>query len=99
MLQLAICERYDARNHGKTEKSAENIEEHFLIESIELNDFYSGDYKHFRLGNGVEDPQYNVRLEIVEEHELEGGEAIGIVKTRALKRFQRKWRATYRQCD
>ena len=90
MFQLAICERFDATAHGTSPTSAKGIEGHYLIESINLDDFYSGDYKEFRLGNGVHDAEYEVRVEIVEAHELEGGEAVGVLKTHALKRLQRK---------
>lgn len=92
MLQLAICERFDATAHGISPASAKGIDGHYLIESIDLDDFYSGDYKDFRLGKGVDDPEYEVRLELVEAHELDGGEAVGVLKTHALKRFQRKCR-------
>ena len=92
MLQLAICERFDATAHGVSSASAKGIEGHYLIESIDLDDFYSGDYKEFRLGKGVDDAEYEVRLELVEAHELDGGEAVGLLKTHALKRLQRKCR-------
>ena len=90
MFQLAICERFDAAAHCVSAASAKGIEGHYLIESIDLDDFYSGDYKEFRLGKGVDDAEYEVRLELVEAHELEGGEAVGVLKTQALKRFQRQ---------
>lgn len=92
MLQLAICERFDAMAHGIANNSAKGIDKHYLIECIDLDDFYSGDYKDFRLGKGIGDSNYNVRLEIVEAHELEGGEAVGVLKTHPIKRLQRKWR-------
>lgn len=94
MLQLAICENFDAVAHGTTLNSAKGIEGHYLIESINLDDFYSSEYKSFRLGKGIDDSNYQVQLEIVHAHELEGGEAVGILKTAGLKRLQRKWRNT-----
>ena len=92
MLRLAICEPFEAALHGKTRESAKDIEGRLLVEHVDLDDFYSDDYKEFRLGRGIDDPNYTVRLEIVETDELEGGEAVGTVRTQALVRLQRKWR-------
>ena len=92
MLKLAICETFNKSIHGITLNTSKDIEGQYLIESIDLEDFYSGDYKKFRLGKGIEDANYKVQLEIVEEHTLEGGETVGVIKTCALKRLQRRWR-------
>ena len=95
---LGICERFSPRKHVKTQKSSWDIESHWLIyTTIHLDEFYDGTYKEDieMLQSYSQDSKQNIKLDIIINHRLEGGEYVGFITTFWLAVLQRKWKAIY----
>jgi hypothetical protein len=86
--ELAICEKFNPRIHGRDENSSLNIDKYFIIvDIIDLADFYN-DYFYL---------QRRMKLEIIQTDELlPGTEHVAYLKTFWLRIVQRCWKKTFR---
>ena len=90
---IAICRLYDPHINGRTIHSSPNIDGQFMVVYTITPDEYFSYNNFIQLINMFSIPniqQYS--LEIIQPHELSGGECVACFKTFWLKILQRKCR-------